>query len=308
MQIIAQCEGEIMPLSLKNSSSCKGWADKCFVVQGVASFQRYVQYRVIAYILLLIPFLHMPFVVVLNMNREVQGVIDILSRLVNQHEWYDFDGLKPKSSDELQEELTRLKDSKAANNLKAFRENGAELMKNLSKEGHETITSVLFFIFHFVFGVFSMLLDGSLFVLMDKGNDPACIALNERAQLMADPHLADFRVLSLYSLIAGCVFSVICIMYLVDQLSNCLYTSRTQGLHEKLKIENMRYIQKKRKGMLQDRAHQVLSAVSENYAQLTNEQAALQQRLMEAENAQAVLQARHSAYDQREVGDGGGYY
>ena len=92
----------------------------------------------------------------------------------------------------------------------------------MSNEGHERCLIALFFFFHFLIGIFSMILDGCLYTRassMSSGTNDPCYLAQQAANQMGPSALTGFQFLGFYQLMFGCLFQILMLCYLCIQIT-----------------------------------------------------------------------------------------
>jgi hypothetical protein len=200
-------------------SSCSGWAAECKLYGTTLYLKDYLQYRAAAYILLLVPFLYIPFMVITSVNHSVA---DIIQMLMNAMESDPTTQSVQKQKQKLQEKKDRF-DAMDADKFN-MREMGhlvGDIMQRMDYDGHSWVLLLLFFLFHGVMGGISLFYDGSLYVTMAEHDDNQKCAryqtrLNELSE-GAKVITMDLKFLAMWQLIWGIVLGVVTVTYLLVQ-------------------------------------------------------------------------------------------
>ena len=276
LQTMNFCDSDMTTLDkiAKNNEqkliSCKDWASECQIYGTSINFKQYLQYRTAAYILLLIPFLYIPFMITVFINHSVS---DIVKMLVNT--------LDPDPQDS---ETTILREKlKAKKSLYDAKENHqlrfgdlknmtVDILKRMDRDGHSSVLLLLFFLFHGVMGGVSLYFDGSVFVTVSDGkNDNMGKCERYQRQLYDMQHMSgnitlNIRFLSMYQLIAGIGLACITLLYMLVQCRDILL-HRNQNMlaiaEDQMENKNQMFIRNmSRNKFIKDKFSQVQKKLS----------------------------------------------
>lgn len=263
MQIISECDADMISVhdvlsagsntgqqAITTPISCKGWADECIVIEGShLTFKGYIVYRIIAYLLLLVPFMYMPFVVIATLDGTIAKVANIINVLTTKRKNQGEDGSEgflleeddPEEPEAPQRQRFKSNPKEITNRTAYVSENLAAVLQDIKREGHEFLTQVMFLVFHGGLGIFSIVADTYL-VLMVIGNvemSPVCMNLKLKAQDFSGGQLfTDWKFVGYWQLITGCVFMVMVIWYSSNQCFFCLH-KRVEKIETKKHQQNM---------------------------------------------------------------------
>ena len=247
MQVVSSCLGDMVPLGEKNS--CKDWVDVCKVSGDWLSFRGYVTFRTASYFMLLVPFLYMPFVVIMTMNGTLESMRTILDLLQNRN--MSDEELKLKEKEDAMDKRHAATKGNAMDEQQRFeyvRQNMFSALRSVSKEGHEWWTQVLFVFFHGVLGMFSLILDG-IFVKM-VSNEMAmtmeCWELKQRAGNMGV--LMKWELLGYWQLAMGCIYMMIMLWYIWGQCFFCIHQQQMNANQKEKSVFDMRKRLRDQKG------------------------------------------------------------
>jgi hypothetical protein len=200
-------------------TSCSGWASECKLYGTTLYLKDYLQYRAAAYILLLVPFLYIPFMVITSVNHSVA---DIIQMLMNAMESDPTTQSVQKQKQKLQDKKDRFDAMDADKfNMQEMGHLVGDIMQRMDYDGHSWVLLLLFFLFHGVMGGISLFYDGSLYVTMAEHDDNQKCAryqtrlneLSEGAKVIS----MDLKFLAMWQLIWGIVLGVVTVTYLLVQ-------------------------------------------------------------------------------------------
>jgi len=221
-QGISNCESGLVNPNAHLNVSCRGLAYECQVMPGVFSFRDYITFRILAYISLLTPFLYMPFTVILYVNMQASKISDMLEAILEP----DLGALQQDAQRKAERD-GKLKDltfrDPSVSRLSIMREYIYDELKIMNKEGHNAWVFRLFVVFHVLFGMLSITLDGYFAKMTQNGMDTACSNLQNGILSTTDPNLTHFGFLGIYQLIFGCFYFIVTLLYLIiQQFDVCL--------------------------------------------------------------------------------------
>ena len=221
-QGISNCESGLVNPNAHLNVSCRGLAYECQVMPGVFSFRDYITFRILAYISLLTPFLYMPFTVILYVNMQASKISDMLEAILEP----DIGALQQDAQRKAERD-GKLKDltfrDPSVSRLSIMREYIYDELKIMNKEGHNAWVFRLFVVFHVLFGMLSITLDGYFAKMTQNGMDTACSNLQNGILSTTDPNLTHFGFLGIYQLIFGCFYFIVTLLYLIiQQFDVCL--------------------------------------------------------------------------------------
>ena len=247
LQIIEECDANLIPLHVGGyegpTDSCAGISAQCVIDGTITTFKAYIQFRTAAYILLLIPFLYIPFRIIYNMESAIDNSNRLVRELVVEAS-NDVEEMLGQTADNseanIAKRLKEFEDKKNQNDLTFLVQNLRDNVKNMSNEGHERCLIALFFFFHFLIGIFSMILDGCLYTRassMSSGTNDPCYLAQQAANQMGPSALTGFQFLGFYQLMLGCLFQILMLCYMCIQITvniNKQAEIRLRQLHTEL--------------------------------------------------------------------------
>jgi hypothetical protein len=203
-----------------NLTSCEGWASECKLHGTTLFLKDYLQYRAAAYVLLLIPFMYIPFMAITFVN---QSVSDIVTMLVDTMETNRDSESVVQIKSKLEAERDRYK-AMQTNRLSA--EDMGVLMRGIlrrmDRDGHSSVLLLLVFLFHGLMGGVSLYYDGSLFVTVDgfrNDDNKKCERYQNRLYEMAKKNEVslDLKFLAMWSMLVGIGTWALTAVYLLVQ-------------------------------------------------------------------------------------------
>ena len=182
-----------VPVSLP--VSCKGWADQCLLVGTTLNLKQYLQYRMGAYVLLLLPFLYLPFMIILYMSATVTDITNLLSSMI-LNQFQDAYSEQHRESNEKRSQ----RDPKKLFSGEERDISGAlsRMVARMDKEGHSMVLNMLFFFFHGIMGGVALFYDASLYMTVNTSDDGGkmCKQYQDHINSMNKSQLTlDFRFL-----------------------------------------------------------------------------------------------------------------
>ena len=193
--------------------SCGGLAQQCLVTGTTLNFEGYIQYRIAAYILVLVPLLYIPFMVILYMSSAIKTITGLLLN-VQQDDWQTkFNSTREQS---LQEKAQR--QGSKDRGMKEFGSALGNLAARMDKDGHSSVMNLMVLVFHGLMGGASMFLDASLYASVKDGATPECQKYQDTInEMKLTPLSMDLEFLSLWELLVGSFFAVVTILYLMSE-------------------------------------------------------------------------------------------
>lgn len=196
-QITLWDQGLINP-SLAKNINCAGAAVDCKFGEGFLNFKTYVQYRVAAFAMLLIPFMYIPFMIIMDISNTAMKVWETV-RQPNQASQLARNYIRV--SNNVQETFDMNGDRRTFTRKQTFQN-----CLSCSSSGHEYGLLVLFFVFHVVLGSISITFD-ILVAMKDVENDAKCKILDDHlGEIVENDFDIKIHFIGLYSCIVGCFY------------------------------------------------------------------------------------------------------
>jgi hypothetical protein len=247
LQFIGECEADLVILGNVNAKLgtqeqvnveeakkkmgtllCKGLAEQCRLDGTFVNLKQYIQYRVAAYILLLVPFLYIPFMVITFTDSALRKITHQIKglRIDDESDAY-LERQLEKSKKKMNASRPLIRDEES--NMDMDRRLGnygagdiktviGDLVLSMDKDQHSLVLNVLFFLFHGVMGGVSLYYDGTLFITMrGEPSEGPCHQYEDRAVLgKGNPpeKLLRLETLSGYQLIMGSILAFVMLCYL----------------------------------------------------------------------------------------------
>lgn len=267
LQYNSYCDQNLTTIGSGVKTSCMGWADECRVWGTTISLKAYLQYRAAAYVLLLLPFLYMPYMVLVSINQMVTDIIGTLVDTLEPDEGKRFDSVYNKQIGAKLDRANKIKENKDWEVVKlneTFTLVG-DIMSQMDRDGHDRVVLFLFFIFHGVMGGISMYFDLSVYLtLKEHDSDQKCARYQNRLNAMAEAAKGmtmSLEFLSMWHFLTGLVWMILTVCYLLIQ---CRRNLANQASNRYARMQEM--LQKKQEGVLRKNlAHRAAAAEINNY-------------------------------------------
>jgi hypothetical protein len=214
-QRISICEQELVPLS-SPTLACKDLATTCQVSGTFSNFKLYVEFRVVAFIMLLVPFLYIPYMTIMEISFtakklwETMGIRHSVDSGGHQTKFEEFENTLHKSRRD-----TITKGGYQGDAYLAM-ETTKHTLLNLSSSGHEKMLLTLFLIFHIVWGGFSIALDGSA-MFMNMADNAPCGKLQKALNELSSAPKFNIQDAAKYNLVLGCFFFALTFIFMFYQ-------------------------------------------------------------------------------------------
>lgn len=236
-QRILACEQGLLAPNM--NASCKGLADSCKMGNNdFTNFRLYVQFRLVAFIFLLIPFLYIPFMTVLDISTTAKKIYETLG--FRKH-----DPNHESRGEKFQKKVKQGREDTFATfgGKRSFIfEATVQSILHLSPTGHEKMLLTLFFLCHVFLGGFSITFD---VFAMQLGQEARCLELKKSLSLMGQNDIAlTIEGVAIYNFILGIVFFLLTFIYIFYQWGNTLQkqVARRQKKRENLEREQERVV------------------------------------------------------------------
>ena len=234
-QRISICEQELVPLSSTNFT-CKGLAATCAVSGTFSNFKVYIEYRLAAFIMLLVPFLYIPYMTIMEISFtakklwETMGIRHSVDSGGNQTKFEEFENTLRKSR--------RDTISKGGYRGDAYlaMETTKHTLLNLSSSGHEKMLLTLFLIFHIIWGGFSIALDGSA-MFMNMADNAPCGKLQKALNELSSEPKFNIQDAAKYKLGLGCFFFVLTLIFMFYQWGVTMHRVAFQRKEKKRNLQ-----------------------------------------------------------------------
>ena len=218
-QRISMCDQGVVMISddIKNLTDiqhqkCSGLADECELTARFITFRTYVNYRMTAYVFLLLPFLYIPYMSILELTHTAKKVWDEFKFTAPTQPL-----VKPTVT-YLSREDTFKEQGKIMYGLKKSREN----LYSMSSVGHETVLLILFLVFHVILGCFSLCFD-YLLMKIDTTKESTCDKLKSRLNNFNNGIYLDLDKVGTYNFAMGIITLILTLTYMCFQCTNTLY-------------------------------------------------------------------------------------
>jgi ABC-type multidrug transport system fused ATPase/permease subunit len=221
LQYNQYCEDNLTTIGANAANvSCAGWADECRIWGTTFSLKAYMQYRAAAYVLLLLPFLYMPYMVLVSINQMVTNIVGTLVDLAETDDEKKYTTYvkqqNQKRLEQAEEFQSREKDMRYyGDTVKLV----GTILSQMDKDGHNQVVLLLFFLFHGVMGAVSLYFDGSVYMtLKNHDDDKKCERYQKRLEEMAPDTLPiSIEFLTMWHLSLGSVWMLVTLSYLLVQ-------------------------------------------------------------------------------------------
>jgi hypothetical protein len=214
-QRISICEQELVPRSNMNLS-CKELATSCAVSGSFSNFKVYVEYRIAAFIMLLVPFLYIPYMTIMEISFtakklwETMGIRHSIDSGGHQTKFEKFENTLHKSRRDTIEKGGYKGDAYLA------METTKHTLLNLSSSGHEQMLLLLFLVFHIVWGGFSIALDASA-MFMNMDHNAPCGRLQKALNELSSAPKFNIQDAAKYNFGLGIIFFVLTLIFMFYQ-------------------------------------------------------------------------------------------
>jgi len=223
------------PSLIKGNISCAGMATQCTFGGQFINFKAYVQYRLAAYVMLLIPFMYIPFMTVMDISNTAMKVWETIRAPVKS----------PQKQNKPVQVLRDREETFAANGSRRefTRKQTLHNWRNYSSSDHEYMLLRLFGVFHIILGIFSLAFD-ILVAMANVENQLPCKILNDNlGKLATGPEWLTIRFIGLYSTITGTLYLAMTFAYMYNQYAVSLQrqTFKEDIHNEKLRGEKQHH-------------------------------------------------------------------
>lgn len=210
-QRIELCELGLSKMAPKYTNE----ATECKLGSSFINFKAYIQYRLGSYVGLLIPFLYIPFMIILDISNTAKKVWEKVR--LDKKDKKGTTQLQLRSATEHFDKETRFNGSAFYGAKRAI-----ESAATLSAAGHEWVMITLFLIFHIVLGSFSLAFD-YLLMNIDSTAGSTCFILSEHLRDVSGEKELDLKKVGTYHFSMSVVFLVLTLIYLFRQWSHTVY-------------------------------------------------------------------------------------
>ena len=302
LQSISICDENLVPESMlpttpsgAEPASCAGWADQCWLLLGVLTLRGYVSYRIFAYVMLLVPFLYMPWVAIMRVKTLVPLVTQMLENVLNPSA--EQLSASEQHVNEVRGKLNRMKDQ---NNITKFLESVSEHYNDSDDLCHRCYSVLLFFICHIGLGVTSLIFDGYAYTTMQQGGNGICMQLQERFNKMPSATLTQITTVSLYHLIIGTFYGIITLILIMSKMYSYVIGRREAKLQAALHKYQGSADTTRRRMAVADFSQDITRQRAQQQIENLRSTAELQAKLAAAQNENAGLRALYSQTQQQQ--------
>jgi hypothetical protein len=228
-QRISMCDqgyvkgNEITNISQIEKNKCSGLADECELSGRLITFRTYINYRITAFVFLLLPFLYMPYMSILEITHTAKKV------------WDEFK-ITPSRPPKFKPTVTYLSRSKTFEKqpkMMYAMKRASEKFSSMSSVGHETALLILFLVFHVIFGCFSIALD-YLVMKIDTDKASKCDILETGLNKFNNGIYLELYKVGTYNFSMGIVTLTLTLSYMCLQCTHTLYKDTRRKEYAKL--------------------------------------------------------------------------
>jgi hypothetical protein len=272
-QRITVCEqGLVIP---PQNYSCRGMAAECLLAGGqFINYKAYVQYRLAAYILLIVPFLYIPYMTVVDMTLVAKKVWEKINPEV-------FNKFNTSKSREMQQGKTTERVKVTLDRKGTWEERGSRLnfthqtiiesCCDMTPVQNEYMLLFLFTVFHIILGGFSIAFD-SMMAITNTSSETACGKINTEMDKISDLIKFDIRQGGIWNLSVGAVCYIMTFYYMYRQLGNTLHKNkRGRDISNRLRDKEHEEMKQMRQDF-ENSSNEYIAAIKERNQRLADAQ------------------------------------